>query len=108
MNRAKAEALLRQMLGADKVFRDGQWEAIESVALRKQRVLGGQPTSLGQRLSYLLSSKVLGGPGRRPSLANSPSPGPAANPSRAAWKKRLHPHTINSENRDDWAEAETA
>jgi predicted amidophosphoribosyltransferase len=37
INKAKVEALLRQMLGDDKRFRDGQWEAIESVALLNRR-----------------------------------------------------------------------
>ncbi len=39
MNKAKAESLLRQMLGADKLFREGQWEAIEAAAVLRQRVL---------------------------------------------------------------------
>ena len=44
IDKAKAELLLRQMLGADKSFRDGQWEAIEAVAVRNQRVMVVQRT----------------------------------------------------------------
>jgi ATP-dependent DNA helicase RecQ len=36
---AQAQSLLQQMLGPDAAFRPGQWEAIEAVALRRQRVL---------------------------------------------------------------------
>ena len=51
MNRAEAESLLRQMLGADKSFRDGQWEAIETAAVRKQRVLVVQRTGWGKSMT---------------------------------------------------------
>ena len=44
MNKAEAELLLRQMLGADKLFREGQWEAIEAAAMFRQRVLVVQRT----------------------------------------------------------------
>ena len=50
MNEAEAESLLRQMLGADKAFREGQWEAINEAAVRKQRVLVVQRTGLGKSI----------------------------------------------------------
>lgn len=42
--------LLHQMIGVDKDFRPGQWEAIEAVAVKKQRALVVQRTGWGKRL----------------------------------------------------------
>jgi superfamily II DNA helicase RecQ len=39
MVRRRAEELLETMLGSDQIFRDGQWEAIESVVGKKERTL---------------------------------------------------------------------
>ena len=56
INKAKAESLLRQMLGEDKRFRDGQWEAIEAVALLNQRVLVVQRTGWGKSIVYFIAT----------------------------------------------------
>jgi len=39
MDRKHTLGLLQKMIGEDKDFRPGQWEAIEAVAIKKQRVL---------------------------------------------------------------------
>ena len=57
INKAKAESLLRQMLGANERFRDGQWEAIEAVALLNQRVLVVQRTGWGKSIVYFIATK---------------------------------------------------
>jgi len=46
MNKPEAESLLRQMLGSDKSFREGQWEAIHAAAALKQQVLVVQRTNV--------------------------------------------------------------
>jgi ATP-dependent DNA helicase RecQ len=59
MNQPEAESLLRHMLGDDKVFRDGQWEAIHASAVLKQRVLVVQRTGWGKSIIYFIATKVL-------------------------------------------------
>jgi ATP-dependent DNA helicase RecQ len=52
MERIAAAALLRKMLGPGAEFRDGQWEAIDLVANRRQRVLVVQRTGWGKSVVY--------------------------------------------------------
>ena len=64
--------LLRTMIGEDKEFRSGQWEAIESVAIKKQRALVVQRTGWGKSLVYFLASKLLREQGAGPTLLTTP------------------------------------
>ena len=50
MNKLEAEMPLRRMLGFDKSFRKGQWEAIRAAAVLKQRVLVVQRTGWGKSI----------------------------------------------------------
>src|SRR5207237_3474729 len=59
VNKSEAESLLRQMLGADKSFRKGQWEAIHAAAVLKQRVLVVQRTGWGKSIVYFIATKIL-------------------------------------------------
>jgi hypothetical protein len=54
-----ALSLLQQMLGVNAEFRPGQREAIESVALRKRRVMLVQRTGWGKSIVYFLATKLL-------------------------------------------------
>src|SRR5438876_2649831 len=105
MNRTEAESLLRQMLGADKSFRDGQWEAIEAAAMRKQRVLVVQRTGWGKSIVYFIATKMLRDGGAGPALLISPLLALMRNQIDAARNIGLRPLTIHSENRDEWGEA---
>ena len=67
IDKAKAESLLREMLGADKSFRDGQWEAIEAVAVRNQRVMVVQRTGWGKSIVYFIANEDPARRRRRPS-----------------------------------------
>ena len=58
MNRAEAESLLRQMLGADKSFRDGQWEALKAIAVRNQQVRVVQRTRWGTSIVCFIARLV--------------------------------------------------
>jgi len=89
MNRAEAESLLRQMLGADKSFRDGQWEAIETAAVRKQRVLVVQRTGWGQEHCLLYRHEDLAGRWLGPGLADQSAAGVNAKPHRGRAKHWL-------------------
>jgi len=60
ISKAKAESLLRQMLGADKSFRDGQWEAIEAIAVRNHRLMVVQRTGWGKSIVYFIATSNSG------------------------------------------------
>src|SRR5438034_3234695 len=107
MNRTEAESLLRQMLGADKSFRDGQWEAIETAAVRKQRVLVVQRTGWGKSIVYFIATKILRDGGSGPALLISPLLALMRNQIEAARNIGLRPVTIHSENRDEWEAAQS-
>ena len=108
MNRAAAETLLQQMLGADKTFRDGQWEAIEAIAVRRERVLVVQRTGWGKSIVYFLATKILRDTGTGPTLLISPLLALMRNQIAAAERIGLRPITIHSENRDEWGLAQSA
>src|SRR6266508_2230511 len=108
MNRAEAESLLRQMLGADKSFRAGQWEAIETAAVRKERVLVVQRTGWGKSIVYFIATKILRDGGSGPALLISPLLALMRNQIAAARNIGLRPVTIHSENRDEWEAAQAA
>src|SRR5260370_2271686 len=108
MNRAAAESLLRQMLGEEKSFGDGQWEAIETAAVRKQRVFVVQRTGWGKSIVYFIATKILRDCGSGPALLISPLLALMRNQIQAARNIGLRPVTIHSENRDEWEAAQAA
>lgn len=57
--RRQAEQWLKQILGADAVFRDGQWDSIEALVERQQRVLVVQRTGWGKSSVYFLATRLL-------------------------------------------------
>ena len=59
MQKENARALLQQMLGPGTEFRDGQWEAIDRAANRRERVLVVQRTGWGKSIVYFLAAKIL-------------------------------------------------
>jgi len=69
-NRAKFH--LQQMLGSQVEFRPMQWEAIEIVAVKLQRVLVVQRTGWGKSLVYFIATKLLREQGFGPTLLISP------------------------------------
>src|SRR2546423_14657357 len=86
MQKEKARALLQQMLGPNAEFRDGQWEAIDLVANRRQRVLVVQRTGWGKSLVYFLAAKILRDGGAGPALLITPLLPPTRHPILAAGK----------------------
>jgi ATP-dependent DNA helicase RecQ len=108
IDKVKAESLLRQMLGADKSFRDGQWEAIEAVAVRNQRLMVVQRTGWGKSIVYFIATKILRDGGAGPALLISPLLALMRNQIAAARNIGLRPITIHSENRDEWEQARAA
>ncbi|HYR77740.1 MAG TPA: DEAD/DEAH box helicase [Pyrinomonadaceae bacterium] len=104
----RGESLLQQMLGEEKSFRDGQWEAIEAVAVRNQRVMVVQRTGWGKSIVYFIATKILRDGGAGPALLISPLLALMRNQIDAARNIGLRPVTIHSENRDEWKQAQAA
>jgi ATP-dependent DNA helicase RecQ len=104
----RAQQLLKMMLGEDKEFRPGQWEAIETIAVKKQRVLVVQRTGGGKSLVYFLATKLLREKGAGPTLLISPLLSLMRNQIEMAEKIGIRALTINSANQEDWSVAEEA
>ncbi len=96
MNRAGAELLLKQMLGKDAVFRDGQWEAVDQVANQRRRLLVVQRTGWGKSVVYFLATKILRDAGAGPTLLISPLLALMRNQILAAEKLGIRAATIHS------------
>ncbi len=106
--REHAQALLRQMLGPEADFREGQWEAIEAVAVRRGRLLVVQRTGWGKSLVYFLSTKLMREQGAGPTMLISPLLALMRNQIEMAGRIGLRAVTIHSANRDEWDVAEKA
>ncbi len=103
-----AQNLLREMVGEQATFRPGQWEAIEAIASKKQRVLVVQRTGWGKSLVYFIATKLLRNQGSGPTLLISPLLSLMRNQILMAEKIGIRAFTINSTNRQEWEFAETA
>lgn len=101
-------ALLRKMIGEDKDFRPGQWEAIETVAIKKQRALVVQCTGWGKSLVYFLATKLLREQGAGPTVLISPLLSLMRNQIEMAERIGIRAYTINSANKAEWEAIESA
>jgi len=106
MERDLANNLLKQMLGPGAEFRHGQWEAIDLVANRRQRLLVVQRTGWGKSIVYFLAAKILRDTGAGPVLLISPLLALMRNQILAAEKLGIRAATIHGENREEWAQVE--
>jgi len=100
--------LLHQMIGEDKDFRPGQWEAIEAVAINKQRALVVQRTGWGKSLVYFLATKLLREQGSGPTVLISPLLSLMRNQIKMARRIGIRAFTINSANKEEWEVIEEA
>ena len=96
--------LLKQMLGTEAQFRPGQWEAIEAVAIKKQRALVVQRTGWGKSMVYFLATKLLREQGAGPTLLISPLLSLMRNQIEAAERIGINARSINSDNQQEWSE----
>ncbi len=104
--RAKAEKLLKQMLGPDAEFREGQWEAIESVVAQHKRTLVVQRTGWGKSIVYFLSTRLLRDEGAGPTIIISPLLSLMRNQLDMAGKIGIRAESINSTNEEEWGPIE--
>jgi ATP-dependent DNA helicase RecQ len=100
--------LLRQMLGDEANFREGQWQAIDAIVRQRARVLVVQRTGWGKSLVYFLSTKLLREQGAGPTILVSPLLSLMRNQIEAASRIGVRAFTINSSNRAEWDAAEAA
>ena len=80
----------------DSTFRPGQREAIEALALRRERVLLVQRTGWGKSAVYFLATRLLRDAGLGPTLLVSPLLALMRNQLEAAERLGLRAYTINS------------
>jgi ATP-dependent DNA helicase RecQ len=103
-----ADTLLKQMLGSNAEFREGQWQAIDAIVTHRGRVLVVQRTGWGKSLIYFLSTRLLRDTGAGPTILVSPLLSLMRNQIQAASRIGIRAFTINSSNRDEWDSAEAA
>ncbi len=108
MEKAQGRSLLKRMLGPQAEFRPGQWEAVDLVAHRRQRLLVVQCTGWGKSTVYFLATKILREGGAGPTLLVSPLLALMRNQILAAEKLGIRAATIHSENLAEWAQIEAA
>lgn len=99
-----ATAHLHSIAGPDAEFRDGQWEAIEAIAVNHGRALVVQRTGWGKSAVYLIATRLLRDQGRGPTVIVSPLLALMRNQIAMAERVGISAVTVNSTNRDDWEE----
>ena len=105
MEKDEATLLLRKILNNPSAkFRDGQWEAIDSVANKNKKLLLVQRTGWGKSIVYFLSTKILRERGRGITLIISPLLALMRNQLEAAKPIGINAETINSANTKEWNE----
>lgn len=106
--KTQAQTYLKTMLGPMSEFRDGQWEAVEAVALRKQRALVVQRTGWGKSIVYFLATRLLRDQGSGPTLLISPLLSLMRNQIEMAERIGIRAFTIHSANQNEWEQVEKA
>ncbi len=102
-------ALLRQALNDPSAeFREGQWEAIDALVNRRERLLVVQRTGWGKSSVYFIATRILRDRGRGPTLIVSPLLALMRNQIEAAERLGVRALTVNSTNRDSWPEIQRA
>ena len=103
MERAEAENLLKTAVDDPLVqFRQGQWEAIDTIVNKRRKLLVVQRTGWGKSSVYFISARILRDNGSGPTLIVSPLLALMRNQIAAAERLGIRAETINSSNRDDW------
>ena len=87
-------------------FRDGQWEAVDALVNRRERLLVVQRTGWGKSAVYFVATRMLRDVGRGPTLIISPLLALMRNQIEAADRFGLKAVSINSSNREDWSALE--
>lgn len=108
-NPGRALELLR--LGTqrkDTAFHEGQEQAIRHIVEGRGRLLVVQKTGWGKSSVYFIAAKLLREQGLGPAILISPLLALMRNQIAAAERMGVRAKTINSDNRDDWADIEVS
>jgi ATP-dependent DNA helicase RecQ len=101
--REEAREILRRALGAPEAdFRHGQWQAIDALVNRRQRILVVQRTGWGKSAVYFIATRILRNRGLGPTLIVSPLLALMRNQIDMATRLGIQALTINSTNRHEW------
>ena len=105
MTRAQTLELLRVAVGNETAdFRPGQWETIDALVHRRERLLMVQRTGWGKSNVYFLATRLLREQGRGPTLIVSPLLALMRNQIEAAERIGVKAVSINSTNPGQWPE----
>ena len=103
MNIQEAEKLLQQSINNPLAkFREGQWEAINTVISQRKKLLVVQRTGWGKSSVYFISTRILRDRGAGPTLIVSPLLALMRNQIDSAEKLKIDAVTINSTNQNEW------
>lgn len=103
MNREQAQQLLQTALANPAAeFRDGQWEAIDALVNRRQKLLVVQRTGWGKSSVYFISTKIFRDREMGPTIIVSPLLALMRNQIDSAQRLGIVAETMNSANREDW------
>ena len=103
MNREQAQQLLQTALANPAAeFRDGQWEAIDALVNRRQKLLVVQRTGWGKSSVYFISTKIFRDREMGPTIIVSPLLALMRNQNDSAQRLGIVAETMNSANREDW------
>lgn len=83
-------------------FHPGQWEAIDALVNRREKLLVVQRTGWGKSMVYFIATRLLRDRGLGPTLIVSPLLALMRNQIEAAERLGIRALTINSANRNDW------
>jgi ATP-dependent DNA helicase RecQ len=100
----RAPELLARLAGDGARFREHQLEAVRDLVEDRARVLCVQRTGWGKSAVYFIATALLREQGAGPALIVSPLLALMRNQIAAAERLGIRAHTINSTNRDAWAE----
>lgn len=101
--RSDADAALRALVGrTDAAFRDGQWDAVAGLVLRRERVLVVQRTGWGKSAVYFVATRLLRDAGTGPTLIVSPLLALMRDQVAAAARAGIRAVTMNSANTHEW------
>ena len=108
-NRSAALTLLRRLLDDEQAgFRGGQWEAIDALVNRRERLLLIQRTGWGKSAIYFVATRMLRDSGSGATLIVSPLLALMRNQIVAAQRMGIRAMSINSTNRSEWPDLQRA
>ncbi|EJL8259202.1 TPA: RecQ family ATP-dependent DNA helicase [Vibrio cholerae] len=103
MNKQEAEQLLKTAIGSqDAEFREGQWEAIDALVNRNQKLLVVQRTGWGKSSIYFISTRIFRDRGQGPIIIVSPLLALMRNQIESAQRLGIKAVTMNSTNTAEW------